>query len=72
MAKNNLLKGTSHDIIHANVQTLKNAGYTHTRAVRCALCHAKNSTARLKKVANTVVKKDPIRVKIAPTALSLK
>jgi hypothetical protein len=72
MARNNLLHGTSQDVIHANIQTLKNAGYDHTRAVRCALCHANKTKPHLERVAKSVVKKSPIRVKLTPTALKLK
>jgi hypothetical protein len=40
MARKPLLKGKSQDVINANVKTLKDAGYSHARATRCALCHA--------------------------------
>jgi hypothetical protein len=56
MAKSNLLKGSSPDIINTNINTLKNAGYSHARATRCAMCHAnKKHAAHGKKVAKKVV-----------------
>ena len=59
MARGKLLKGKSQDIIDANIQTLKNAGYEHNRAVRCALCHAnKNHAAKAKKIAAKVTKQE--------------
>lgn len=65
MAKNNLLKGNSPDIISANVRTLKNAGYAHNKALRCAMCHAnKKSEAHNKKVAAKVVKNNFMQVKV--------
>ena len=65
MAKNNLLKGIHPDIISSNVRTLKNAGYDHARAVRCALCHAnKKHDKHAKSVAKKVAKKGPAVVAI--------
>jgi hypothetical protein len=54
MAKNKLLKGNRPDIISLNVKTLKDAGYEHNRAVRCAMCHANKKHG---KHAQTVAKK---------------
>lgn len=60
-----LLKGKSQDIIDANIRTLKDAGYEHNRAVRCALCHAnKKHDHKAKIVAAKVAKKDPMMVKV--------
>lgn len=57
MAKNNLLKGKSPDIINANINTLKNAGYSHSRATRCAMCHAnKKHDKHSKSIAAKVTK----------------
>lgn len=65
MKKNNLLKGKSPDVISANIQTLKNAGYSHARATRCAMCHAnKKHDSHAKKVAAKVAKPDPVGVKV--------
>lgn len=71
MARSNLLAGDSHDIIASNIQTLKNAGYSHTRAVRCALCHSKASVKqRLSKISNKVANKVPsLKVKISPNSV---
>lgn len=56
MAK--LVKGNRQDIIDLNVKTLKDAGYEHNRAVRCALCHAnKKHGKHAKTVATKVTKK---------------
>jgi hypothetical protein len=35
-----LLKGKGQDVINANIKMLKDAGYSHAKATRCALCHA--------------------------------
>lgn len=57
MARAKLLHGKTQDIIDANIGMLKNAGYEHSRAVRCALCHAnKNHAAHAKKVAAKAAK----------------
>ena len=65
MARPKLLKGKSQDVIDANIQMLKNAGYEHNRAVRCALCHAnKKHAEHAKRVAAKVVKKDSTTMKI--------
>lgn len=54
-----MLKGASNDVIDANVRMLKDSGYEHNRAVRCALCYAnKKHSKHIKKVASKVVKKD--------------
>jgi hypothetical protein len=61
----NLLKGKSPDIINANVKTLKDNGYSHSRALRCALCHAnKKHGHKAKQVASKVTKKSPEMVKV--------
>jgi hypothetical protein len=63
MAK--LLKGKSQDIIDANIRTLKDNGYSHARATRCALCHAnKKHDHKAKQVAAKVSKQAPIGVKV--------
>jgi hypothetical protein len=60
-----LLKGKTPDIIDANVRTLKDAGYEHNRAVRCAMCHAnKKHDKHAKGVATKVAKKDPLSMRI--------
>lgn len=57
MAK--LLKGKGQDIIDANVRTLKESGYSHARALRCALCHANKKHGHdAKRVASKVVAKE--------------
>lgn len=65
MPKNNLLKGDSPDIISANVRTLCDAGYSHAKALRCAMCHAnKKHDKHAKSVADKVVKKESgVRIK---------
>lgn len=40
MAKRKMLKGNSPDVINSNIQMLKDNGYSHARATRCAMCHA--------------------------------
>jgi hypothetical protein len=63
MAK--MLKGKSHDIINANIQMLKDNGYSHSRATRCALCHAnKKHDKHAKKVAAKVAKQGPPQVTV--------
>ena len=57
MARKKLLKGNSQDIINTNIKTLTDAGYTESRATRCALCHAnKKHDKHTKKVAAKVAK----------------
>lgn len=67
--KSNLLKGNHPDIVNSNIKTLKDAGYEHNRAVRCALCHAnKKHDKHAKKVASKVVKSmnsDQVSVKVS-------
>jgi cytochrome c553 len=59
MAKNNLLKGKSADVINANIQMLKNAGYSQARATRCAMCHAnKKHSSHAKSIAKKVAKRE--------------
>lgn len=56
MARKKMLKGNSQDVINANVQMLKDNGYSHSRATRCALCHAnKKHDKHAKSVAGKVV-----------------
>ena len=56
MAKK-MLKGNHPDIINSNIQMLKDAGYSHARATRCAMCHAnKKHDKHAKSVAKKVVK----------------
>lgn len=56
MAK--MLKGNSQDIIDANIRMLKDKGYSHGRATRCALCHAnKKHDTHVKSIASKVLKK---------------
>lgn len=65
MAKNNLLKGSHPDIVNANITTLKNAGYEHSRAVGTALRHAnKKHGSKVKKITAAVTKKEPVQVKV--------
>lgn len=55
MAK--MLKGKSQDVIDANIKMLKDKGYSHGRATRCALCHAnKKHDKHAKSIAEKVVK----------------
>lgn len=62
---NNLLKGKHVDVINTNINTLKNAGYSHASATRCAMCHAnKNHLGAAKKIAAKVIQKAPFGVKI--------
>lgn len=63
MAK--LLKGKHQDVIDANIQMLKNAGYSHGRATRCALCHAnKNHDTHAKSIAKKIIKRnDQVTIK---------
>lgn len=65
MAK--LLKGNRPDIIDSNIKTLKNAGYSHNSAVRCAMCHANKKHAKhAKQIAKKVTKKnDQVQLKSA-------
>jgi hypothetical protein len=52
-----LLKGKSQDVIDANIRMLKDKGYSHGRAVRCALCHAnKKHDKHTKSVISKVTK----------------
>lgn len=52
-----MLKGNSQDIIDANIRMLKDGGYSHTRATRCALCHAnKKHDKHAKNIASKVTK----------------
>lgn len=65
--KKNLLKGNRPDIIDANIKTLKNAGYSHASATRCAMCHANSKhPAHSKKVAKKVSKRSPVGVSVKP------
>lgn len=58
MAK--LLKGKTQDVINANIQMLKDSGYSHSRATRCALCHAnKKHDKTAKRIASKVTKNNP-------------
>jgi len=58
MAKKKLLQGKSPDVVDANIRMLKDSGYSHARAVRCALCHAnKKHDKHAADVAKKVVKK---------------
>ena len=60
MARKNLLKGNSADIISANTNMLKRAGYSHARALRCALCHAnKKHDKHVKAIGKKIVKNNP-------------
>jgi hypothetical protein len=53
-----MLKGKSPDVINANIQMLKDQGYSHGRATRCALCHAnKKHDSHAKSVAAKVTNK---------------
>jgi len=55
-----MLKGKSQDIIDANVKMLKDGGYSHARATRCALCHAnKKHDKHAKGIAAKVTKQNP-------------
>jgi hypothetical protein len=47
MAK--MLKGNSQDVIDANIRMLKDSGYSHSRATRCALCHANKKHSKHEK-----------------------
>jgi hypothetical protein len=59
MAKK-MLKGNHPDVINANIQMLKDAGYSHGRATRCALCHAnKKHEKHAKSIASKVTKNNP-------------
>lgn len=65
MHRKNLLKGNRPDVISANVSTLKNAGYSHASALRCAMCHAnKKHDKHAKKMSAKVSKKSPAVVKV--------
>lgn len=60
-----LLKGNRPDIISANVQTLKDAGYDDKKALRCAMCHAnKKHDHKAKTLAKKVTKKAPVGVRV--------
>lgn len=62
-----LLVGNRPDVISANVNTLKNAGYSAASAMRCAMCHAnKKHGKHANKVAAKVSKKEPTKVKVKP------
>lgn len=63
---NNLLKGKSPDIIHANTKTLMDSGkYTHASALRCAMCHA-NKTHKLTvaKLSKKMITPNAVKVKV--------
>jgi len=63
--KTPLLKGNSRDIIDANARTLRDNGYSHASAMRCAMCHAnKKHDHKAKNVAKKVSSKSPNFVKI--------
>lgn len=49
MARKKMLKGNSPDVVQANVKMLCDAGYSHARATRCALCHANKKNGKSKK-----------------------
>lgn len=52
-----MLKGKSQDVVDANIRMLKDRGYSHSRAVRTALCCAnKNHTKTTKRLASKIVK----------------
>lgn len=53
-----LLKGSSHDIVGANVKSLKDAGYSHKHAMHFALKHA----AKIKPMESTDIKRVSKRV----------
>lgn len=60
MARKKLLKGNSHDIVAANTKMLKEAGYSHARALRCALCHAnKKHDKHVKSIGKKITKNNP-------------
>lgn len=55
--KNTLLHGRHEDIVNTNIQTLKNAGYHHTRAVKTALSHANLTRGtKIKRIQNKIIK----------------
>ena len=52
-----MLNGKTQDVINANIQMLKDGGYSHSRATRCALCHAnKKHDKDTKRIASKAVK----------------
>jgi len=52
-----MLKGKTQDIIDANIRMLKDQGYSHGRATRCALCHAnKKHDKHAKSIASKAAK----------------
>jgi hypothetical protein len=60
-----MIKGNSPDVISANIQMLKDNGYSHAKATRCAMCHAnKKHSQHSKSVAKKVVKKNDSIVKV--------
>lgn len=62
---NNLLKGNRPDIISANVQMLKDNGYSHARALKCALCHAnKKFGKKVKQIKKKFTFRPPVRVTV--------
>jgi hypothetical protein len=60
-----LLHGNSQDVIDANINSLKNSGYSHAHATHFALRHAnKKHGAKAKKIAAKVIKKsDQVTIK---------
>ena len=60
-----MLKGNSPDVVNSNIQMLKDSGYEHDKAVRCALCYSnKKHASDAKRVSKKVVKKSPPSVLI--------
>lgn len=60
-----MLKGKTPDIIDANVRMLKESGYSHARALRCAMCHAnKKHSHDAKRIGKKVATKSPDRVTV--------
>ena len=57
MPKNNLLKGSSQDIIDTNVKTLVSNGYTYKRALGTALKTAKKRV-NTKRITDGVTRQD--------------
>ena len=65
MARKKMLKGNSQDVINTNVQMLKDAGYSHGRAMRCALCHANKKHDKHSKSIAAKVSKPSSRMAIS-------
>lgn len=62
---NKLLAGNRPDVINSNITTLKNAGYSHASATRCAMCHAnKKYSSVVKKVSAKITKAPTVGVKL--------